>query len=147
MSRWTKQDIGYLYSVDTKGYSGCSTYDTRTHIHAAVCSEDLSPVGIGEKWTMTFGNCQIGPFDFSQDGIGYILKLKYDDRCDWGFSRNFYLWADGYKGKDKYERNKIEECRNRGQLLASNPPLFNFYSLRQTGPMDNLAGYKSPSLM
>jgi hypothetical protein len=103
-SSWLKDNIAYIRSTE-RDLSGCSNNANRLHFHFIAISHGfLSPGLISRWWSDAVGDCKVEPYDASKKGIGYILKMREHERCDWTFSDNLYLFQQGYTPLNKRQR-------------------------------------------
>ncbi|HLW54377.1 MAG TPA: hypothetical protein VKW06_16190 [Candidatus Angelobacter sp.] len=99
--------------------SGLSNFKVKRHLHCILLSNaPLSAAGIQERWGGMVGNAKVEAYDFSKNGIGYILKKRDDEHCDWALSDNIYLFAPGYEPKNKNERQSLKRHRARRSRRA-----------------------------
>jgi hypothetical protein len=79
----------------------------------------LSSEVIQGRWSRVVGNALVEPYNFAKNGIGYILKKRDDEHCDWRISDNLYLFVPGYEGKNKAERQTLKRHLLRRSALQA----------------------------
>jgi hypothetical protein len=118
-----KENIGWIRSTE-RTLSGLSDYGSPLHYHFIAFSHaSLFPETIDRFWSASVGNCKVEPYDATKDGIGYILKMRNLDDCDWTFSENLYLFQPDYEPKNRHQRRAIDRQQLRSQKRTQNNQL------------------------
>jgi hypothetical protein len=114
-------EIAFILAEEAGCYSGLSKhFRVRRHLHAVLLSHsDVSAQAVEDRWERCVGNAKVEHYNFAQDGIGYILKKRDDEDCDWRISDNLFLFVPGYEGKNKAERQALKRQRLRRSALQA----------------------------
>jgi hypothetical protein len=103
-----KDNIGYMLSTERK-WSGRFADGIRLHLHfIAISHGPLSDELISHFWSNSVGNCEVEKYNHKLKGIGYILKMRDCDGCDWTISDNFYLFQPDYVPSNKRQRQRFK---------------------------------------
>lgn len=119
LSRRYHENIEWIQSSEVKlsDFSGCKV---RRHIHAVLLTNaNLSPLDIQKLWKKLIGNSKCEFYNPDLDGIGYILKLRNHEQCNWDISNHLFLFHPRRHPKDKRERRTLRRQLSRGKARAS----------------------------
>jgi hypothetical protein len=123
-----RDEIAFILAEESGTYSGLSRdYSVRRHLHAVLLSHsDLNAQDVERRWSLLIGNAKVENYDFTKDGIGYVLKLRNQVQCDWRLSDNIFLFQPDdilrdYKPKNKAEKQQLKRHLKR-RSEAQAPP-------------------------
>ena len=115
LSKRYHENIEWIQSSEVKlsDFSGC---DVRRHIHAVLLTNaDLYPMDVQKRWERLIGNSKCDLYNPDLDGIGYILKLRNHEQCNWHISNHLSLFHPRRHPKNKRERRTLRRQLSRGR--------------------------------
>lgn len=113
-------NIAWIAALEST-LSGCTTSAIRPHFHCILFSDSpISPETINHLWTKAFGRVHCKHYDLSQNGIGYIMKMRQYDTCEWDISDNAYIFHPFHQPRNSRQRRVIARQlrRNRQHSLS-----------------------------
>lgn len=111
-----KANIGAIWSLE-KAFANPTTSTIRRHLHCILISNAMLSVEIVKRlWTA--GNAKAAIYDFSRDGVGYILKLRDMELCEWGLE-NMHFFSESYEPPDKSARQALRRHQIRTNCCNS----------------------------
>lgn len=115
-----RENIGYLLAEE-RALSGLSNCRELLHLHGVLMSNaPLIAKELEERWSWAVGHAKVDPYDFSKEGLGYMLKKINHDGCDWKLSDNIHFFVPGYQPRDKSEGEAIERhCQRKKARIAA----------------------------
>lgn len=119
MSLRYRANIGWI-RAEEHSLSGCGNFSIRRHYHCILLSSvPIAPESVQEVWTRYVGNSKCELFDLAKgDGIGYMLKMREREHCDWDLSDNLYLFVPGYRPSHSRKRRVMARHLARSKALT-----------------------------
>lgn len=115
LSERPRERIGVIWAQEARPAYGLY-YSIRRHMHANIVANASLPTReVKADWMKIAGFANVEVYNCEMDGIGYSLKMRDEEACEWG-TENLRFYNQMYVPKNKSDRQPVQRYWRRLEI-------------------------------